>query len=102
MMTWAKRAVIGSGLAVASLLVVPATAGAADPGCYTGCTAATVVPPSHDGGSALPFTAAQTTTTTNGSSSLPFTGADVAELAVVGVGAVVTGGLLARRRRASV
>ncbi len=101
MMTWAKRAVIGSGLAVASLLVVPATAGAADPGCYTGCTAAVVVPPSPDGSSALPFTAAQTTTT-NGSSSLPFTGADVAELAVVGVAAVVTGGILARRRRASV
>jgi LPXTG-motif cell wall-anchored protein len=37
--------------------------------------------------------------TTTGSSSLPFTGADVEELAVVGLGAVAAGGLLLRRRR---
>jgi LPXTG-motif cell wall-anchored protein len=34
-----------------------------------------------------------------GSSSLPFTGADIEELAVVGAGAVLVGGLLIRRRR---
>ena len=36
-----------------------------------------------------------------GTSSLPFTGADVGELAVVGVGAVLVGTLLIRRRRRS-
>lgn len=34
-----------------------------------------------------------------GSSSLPFTGADVAELAAIGAGAVVLGGVLVRARR---
>jgi LPXTG-motif cell wall-anchored protein len=40
-------------------------------------------------------TPAGTATTT----SLPFTGADVEELAIVGAGAVLAGGLLIRRRR---
>jgi LPXTG-motif cell wall-anchored protein len=39
------------------------------------------------------------TATTVTTSSLPFTGADVAELALVGSGAVLAGGLLMRRRR---
>jgi LPXTG-motif cell wall-anchored protein len=38
-------------------------------------------------------------TTTATTSSLPFTGADISELAVVGAGAVLAGGLLIRRRR---
>jgi LPXTG-motif cell wall-anchored protein len=38
--------------------------------------------------------------TSSGSSSLPFTGADVEELAVIGAGAVAVGALLNRRRRA--
>jgi len=36
---------------------------------------------------------------TSPTTSLPFTGADVEELAVVGVGAVLAGSLLMRRRR---
>ena len=41
------------------------------------------------------------TATQSGSSSLPFTGGDVAGLAAVGGGAIVIGGLLARRARRS-
>jgi LPXTG-motif cell wall-anchored protein len=42
------------------------------------------------------------TATTVSTSSLPFTGADVAELALVGSGAVLAGGLLMRRRRRAI
>src|SRR5664280_329306 len=94
---WAKRLVIGAGLAVASFLMVPGMAGAASTGCYTGCAAPTVAATSVgiSPSSGLPYSP----TTPGGSSSLPFTGADVEELAVVGVGAVLAGGLLLRRRR---
>ena len=97
-----QRICIGSGLALASLFAVPAVAGATtttDPGCYTGCTPPTVnnnvvSPPSTD-----PVQTAATVA--NGSTSLPFTGADIGELAAVGAGAIVVGGLLARRRRSA-
>ena len=95
---WTQRICIGSSIAMASLFAVPAVAGA-DPTCYTGCTAATVnnnnvvPPPSTD--------PVRTAASVNGSSSLPFTGADVGELVVVGAGAVVLGGILARRRRSA-
>ncbi len=39
------------------------------------------------------------TTVSASSTSLPFTGADVEELAVLGLGAIVAGGVLMRRRR---
>jgi len=100
-MKWAQRICIGSSIAVASLFAVPAVAGA-DCNSYTGtgCTTPTVqntsvVPPSTS------TSAGTSTTAVNGSSSLPFTGADIGELAVVGVGAVVLGGVLARRRRSA-
>jgi len=101
-LTWTKRMGIGTGIALASVFVVPTVAGAASTTCYTGCTPSTVSPntvlppsPPSTGG---PQTAA-TTTIANGSSSLPFTGADIGELAAVGVGAVVIGGVMTRRRR---
>ena len=95
---WTQRICIASSIAVASLFAVPAVAGA-DPTCYTGCTPPAVsnnnaVPPSSTG----PVPAAASV---EGSSSLPFTGADVGGLAVVGAGAVVLGGVLARRRRSA-
>jgi LPXTG-motif cell wall-anchored protein len=106
-MMWARRLIIGSGLAVASLTMLPTAAGAAtcggagsmtEPGCVT--------PPNAAGGTdgvkpvQLPFTGAPAATpTATRTSSLPFTGADVEELAVVGAGAVLAGGLLLRRRR---
>jgi LPXTG-motif cell wall-anchored protein len=110
-MMWAKRILIGSGVAVASLLMASSAAGAAtcvvtqtlnEPACTVvptvagnSGTPAAVTPTDGDGGT--PSTAAATTTP----SSLPFTGADVEELAIVGAGAVLAGGLLMRRRRRS-
>jgi hypothetical protein len=95
---WTQRICIGSGLALASMFAVPAVAGA-DSTCYTGC-----VPPTVQATSVTPSTgpgtsAVHTSAMVNGSSSLPFTGADIGELAAVGAGAIVIGGILARRRR---
>ena len=102
---WARRVCIGSGIALASLVTVPAVSGAAataPTGCYvSSCTTPTVsnnvVPPPNDGGGT--HTNAAVSTIPSGSSSLPFTGADIGELAVIGAGAVVIGGVLTRRRR---
>jgi hypothetical protein len=99
-MKWTQRICIGAGLAVTSMFAVPAVAGA-DATCYTGCTPPTVSPnvvsppatPTNSDG------VQPASVTVNGSSSLPFTGADIGELAAVGVGAVVIGGVLTRRRR---
>jgi len=101
-MKWTQRICIGTGLAAVSLFAVPTAVGATATNCYTGCTPPTV-------GSTVtgpPTTITQTTdpvqtASVNGSSSLPFTGADVGELAAVGVAAVVIGGVLTRRRRQS-
>ena len=96
---WAPRLMIGTGLVLTSMFAVPAVAGA-DSTCYTGCTppnvSPSVVPVSPTGTDPVHTTAS---TLANGSSSLPFTGADIGELAAVGSGAVVIGGVLARRRR---
>ncbi len=100
-LTWTRRMMIASGVAVASLCAVPAVAGAAGTSCYTGCTAPTVsastVPPPSTSGTGTN----QASASVEGSSSLPFTGADVGELAAVGAGAIVVGGVLARRRRSA-
>jgi hypothetical protein len=107
---WTQRICIGTGLALASVFAVPAVASAAaNPGCYTGCTPPTVanntVPPPSSGSpgssgtSGTNQTAATAASVSNGSTSLPFTGADVGELAAIGAGAIVVGGMLARRRR---
>ncbi|HEY5109916.1 MAG TPA: hypothetical protein VII96_09950 [Acidimicrobiales bacterium] len=100
-MKWTQRICIGAGLAVTSMFAVPTVAGA-DTTCYTGCTPPTVsptsVPPPTTPSTEPVHTAAATV---NGSSSLPFTGADIGELAAVGIGAVVIGGVLARRRRSA-
>jgi LPXTG-motif cell wall-anchored protein len=53
----------------------------------------------------LPFdgsTPAKVTPVSTGTTSLPFTGADVEQLAVVGGGAVLAGSLLLRRRRRAI
>jgi len=101
-LTRTKRICIGASMAVASLVAVPAAAGAVGTTCYTGCTPPTVSPnstlppPPSSGADGV-----HTSASVNGSSSLPFTGADIGELAVLGVGAVVAGGVLARRRRSA-
>jgi LPXTG-motif cell wall-anchored protein len=111
---WARRMVIGSGLALASLVVVPNMAAAAEPTtvCYNTmqevipCAAVPVVSGNSDGlapATTLPSSGSTLgTATPTSTTSLPFTGADVEELAVVGVGAVLAGGLLLRRRRRNV
>jgi hypothetical protein len=109
---WARRLLIGAGLAASSLFIVPTVAGAADCGSMTGVGCSTT--PSIAGTSTSPAptaalpntgsgssgsTAGTSTNPGTGSSSLPFTGADIGELAVIGAGAVVAGTVLIRRRR---
>jgi LPXTG-motif cell wall-anchored protein len=92
----ARKLIFGAGLAVATLgasavaaVIVPAAA-FADTTCYTGC-----VPPqvtTNDGGTVAPATDAS-------DGGLPFTGADIEQMAAIGGGAVLVGALLVRRRR---
>src|SRR5271170_5817749 len=110
---WAKRIVIASGVALASVLMVPNLAGAdTTSNCVVTesmqeptCVVVPTVSATSDGltptatAAALPFDGTTPSSVTPVSSSLPFTGADVEELAVVGLGAVLAGGLLLRRRR---
>jgi hypothetical protein len=103
-MSWTKRITLSAGLALTSLVAVPAVAGAACTTGYAGCTPPTVsstlvTPPQPSSGDGASH--ATTTAQVNGSSSLPFTGADIGELAAVGAGAVVVGVVLTRRRRRS-
>jgi hypothetical protein len=97
-----------SGTALGVLLAVPvggilAGAAGADGTCYTGCTTptsavtsgASIKPP--DGPST---TANEVSTGTSVSSSgLAFTGADIEEMAVIGVVAIGVGAVLVRGRR---
>ena len=106
-MIWVRRLMIGSGIAAASFVMAAPVAGAVDTYVSTPPTVTGVSTPPPTSG--LPFTSSvppavvsTTTTTGEGSSSLPFTGADIAELAVIGVGAVAAGRLLMVRRRRSV
>ncbi len=105
---WARRLIVGSGLAVASLAMASGAAGAASctstgsmtqPSCVTTPTVAGTSTVAPAKAAALPATAG---TTHDGPTSLPFTGADFEGMAVVGVGAVLAGGLLIRRRRKTV
>ena len=85
-----RRLLIGAAVTVASLVTVPAAtgvAGAASCGSTSG-TPCDVTP-----------TIAGSTSKITPSSALPFTGADVEELAIIGVGGVLAGSLLMRRRR---
>ncbi len=99
-MIWVRRLMIGTGLVAASFLVAAPVAGAIDTYTSTPPAVGSTV-------TALPFTSeppatgATGTATQLGSSSLPFTGADIGELAVIGVGAVAAGRLLLVRRRRS-
>lgn len=111
-MRWMKRAMLAGTLTVASLGVAPVvlgttSAGAAD-ACYPSCTPpvvsgnqTTTLPNTSGDGTGTPAVTAASTPppTSGGSSSLPFTGADVAELAVIGAGSVAVGMVLTRRRR---
>jgi len=90
------------GPALGVLLAVPlgglmAGAAGADSSCYTGCTTPTTgistpAAVTSDGGA----TAASTTPTSSG---LAFTGADIEEMAIIGVVAIGVGTVLVRGRR---
>ena len=100
---WARRLFVGAGLAVASMAMVPGIAGADPASACVSAGSATepgncVVTPTVSGRTIDPVTHAPVKAAAT-TSSLPFTGADVAELAVVGTGAVLAGGVLMRRRR---
>jgi hypothetical protein len=127
-MKWIKRTVVGSCVAAASLLAMPAVAGAqcivsqsmtepggcASPPIVVGTSvtpppvntvaAAVVAPPADTLTTAAPATGskpdvAAASVAPATTSSLPFTGADVEELAGLGIAAVLVGGLMVRRRR---
>jgi len=98
-----KRVLVGMGLAAAVALPVLAIPGSASAQCYTTCAPPnhiTVVPPTQ-----LPFTGSAgndggvSTTSSTSQSSLPFTGADVEEIAALGLGSLLIGGVLVRRGR---
>jgi hypothetical protein len=106
---WARRLIVGASLAAASMAMVPGIAGA-DPA--SGCVPAgsvtepsnCVVTPTAGGHVTDPVVThtAPAVKTASTTSSLPFTGADVAELAVIGTGAVLAGAALTRRRRRAI
>jgi uncharacterized surface anchored protein len=104
-LTWTQRICIGSTIAVASLFAAPGVAGVAGADTcnpsYPTCSPSTVESTSVVPPSPAAVASDNATQTVNGSSSLPFTGADIGELAVVGAGAIVLGGVLARRRRSA-
>jgi hypothetical protein len=118
----------GLGIAMMTLAVVgiPTATANADATCYTGCTPPTTTPLTsggggggggNHGGGRSPVTKSTGGSRRSGSSgssgigartaaetgasggSLPFTGADVEELAAGGVGALLVGGALLRRSR---
>jgi hypothetical protein len=102
--TKAQRALaVACGPALGLLLAVPvggllAGAAGADSTCYTGCTTpSTGITPavtSSDGATTSPTTATSPT-----SSGLAFTGADIEEMAIIGVVAIGVGTVLIRGRR---
>lgn len=104
---WARRVIVGASLAMASMAMVPGIAGADASTCVpagsvtepSNCVITPTVPVSGKTTDPLPPTSGSTGVKTATTSSLPFTGADVAELAVVGTGAVLAGSVLMRRRR---
>lgn len=104
------------GPALGVLLAVPVsgllagTAGAAST-CYTGCTtpstginttAGNTTSGSPTAGSTTAATDGATSTTPTTSSGLAFTGADIEEMAVIGVVAIGVGAVLVRGRRRTV
>jgi len=112
------RRLIGTGVMVATLMMAPSVARAADAPCVTGSMTepGCVVPPVVAGESSGPTptavapvtgpssaaaaqTAAPSAPVASGTTSLPFTGADIEGLAVIGLGGILAGGLLIRRRR---
>ena len=95
---------LACGPALGLLLAVPVggllagAAGAADPTCYTGCSSSSTGITPTDGATAV-TTGATTSTAPVSSSGLAFTGADIEEMAIIGVVAIGVGTVLVRGRR---
>lgn len=95
------------GPALGVLLAVPvggllAGAAGADGTCYTGCTTPTTgitTTPAATPSDGASTTASQVVSTPTSSSGLAFTGADIEEMAVIGVVAIGVGAVLVRGRR---
>ena len=92
---------LGLGLTLTTLGVaaVPATAAFADTTCYTGCTTATSSPPTTVVTTVVTAPPVEPKTTATSGGALPFTGADISEMAAVGAGALLVGGVMVRRSR---
>jgi hypothetical protein len=101
-----KAKKVACGVGMGALLAIPvgtmisSTAGATDPGCYTGCSAPSTGLPVTSG-DGTPAATVAATAPTAAPSSLAFTGADLSELVAISVGALGAGTLLVRvsRRR---
>jgi hypothetical protein len=93
-----KKKLLGLGLGVAMSAAVVAlpTAAFADSTCYTGCSQSQggVTPQVVNTPAVAPVEPKQAA-----SGGLPFTGADIEEMAAVGAGALLVGGALVRRSR---
>jgi hypothetical protein len=96
------------GPALGVLLAVPvggllAGAAGADTTCYTGCTTPTTgittAPADGPANGPAATTSPVATTPTTSSGGLAFTGADIEEMAVIGVVAIGVGAVLVRGRR---
>jgi hypothetical protein len=94
------------GPALGVLLAVPvggllAGAAGADSTCYTGCTTPTtgVTTPAIAPADGPATTSSVSTTPTTTSGGLAFTGADIEEMAIIGVVAIGVGAVLVRGRR---
>jgi hypothetical protein len=83
---------IGALLAIPAVTMLPSAAGADDT-CYFGCSSPNSGVTTAANGQGLP------TAPTSSPSSLAFTGADLSEMALIGVGAVGAGTVLVRRSR---
>ena len=88
---------LGLGLALSAVgVVVAPTMASADSTCYTGCSTpngSTTVPVT------TPVTPVVPTQEPLSSGGLALTGADIEEMAAVGAGALLVGGVLVRRSR---
>jgi hypothetical protein len=99
---------VACGPALGMLLAVPvagllAGAAGADTTCYTGCTTPTTgivsTPAVSTPADGAATTSSVSTTPTTSSGGLAFTGADIEEMAVIGVVAIGVGSVLIRGRR---
>lgn len=90
---------LGIGLGMTAVAFMPGVAHAADSNCgYTGCTNPSVPPSNPPGNQTVTSDPFANQAPSGG---LPFTGADVAGMTIIGVAALATGSVLVYRSRRS-